>query len=139
MARPSKDNPTGAQKKPRQTPEVLRLLKYAFGIGCTIREACIYAGIGETTYYEWREADEKLASEIDKLRQDPVLKAKQVLIDSIKDGDVNTVKWFLERKKKDEFSIKQETMITGDEENPLAIQTITRTIIDIDESDNTDT
>lgn len=130
MARPGKNNPNGEQRKYKQTPEVLQLLRQAFGIGCTVKEACIYAGIGETTYYEWREADQKLAAELDKIRQNPVLKAKKVLIESIESGDINTVKWYLERKKKDEFCIKQETMITGDEDNPLTIQTITRKIVD---------
>lgn len=108
MARPGKNNPNGEQKKYRQTPEVLLQLKQALGIGCTVKEACIFAGIGETTYYEWKEADKKLAAELDKLRQNPVLKAKKVIVDSLDDGDVNTAKWYLERKKKDEFSVRTE-------------------------------
>lgn len=112
MARPGKNNPNGEQKKYKQTPEVLQLLRQAFGIGCTVKEACIYAGIGETTYYEWREADQKLAAELDKIRQYPVLKAKKVIIDAIELGDVNTVKWYLERKKKDEFSVRTEQDIS---------------------------
>jgi hypothetical protein len=112
MSRPCENNPTGAQKNTKQTPEVIAALKYALGVGCTVLEACTYAGISETTYYEWKSQDCEYAKELDRLRQEPILKAKQTVFDNL--GEVKTAQWYLERKCKDEFSLKVENSITGE-------------------------
>lgn len=111
MSRPCKNNPTGAQEKTKQTQEVLGLLKHAFSIGSTDKEACIYAGISETTFYDWKKDDVKLSDEFDRLKLEPILQAKQTIINGL--DDPLNAKWYLERKLKNEFSLKLETEHSG--------------------------
>lgn len=107
MARPTKNNPAGAQKSPKRTPEALQKLEQAFSMGCSDPEASFYAGISTTTYYEWMKSDPKLAERLKALKNKPVLLARQKIVESIME-DVNTAKWYLERKRRDEFAIKIE-------------------------------
>ena len=111
MARPGPNNPNGEQKRYKQTVEVITLLKQAFSIGCTDAEACIHAGIGQSALYEWRAEDEKLAEEFDKLKQNPILKAKKTVVDSL--SDPKNAQWYLERKCKGEFSTRTENDVTS--------------------------
>lgn len=93
MARPSK-----------QTPETVRALEEALGLGCNVVDACLQAGISESTFYDWCKADKKLSDRLSKLKKKQVLKARNVVDKALDDGDVNTAKWLLERKEKEEFS-----------------------------------
>lgn len=68
MARKSKKNPLGLQKKSKQTPEVIDKLEYAFSIDFNIKEACLFAGISESIYYEWTKNDEKLLERFNMLK-----------------------------------------------------------------------
>jgi transposase-like protein len=106
MARPSKNNPTGAQKKLKKTLEVITLLKQAFSIGATDEEACKHAGICTATLYVWRNEDEKLAEEFDRLKNNPILKAKKTIVDNL--GDPQNARWYLERKCRNEFAQRVE-------------------------------
>lgn len=108
MARKSETNKEGAQKKHRKTDEVITLLKQAFSIGATNTEACLHAGIAESTLYEWRKDDKELSEEFDRLKSQPILKAKKTINDNLKDP--NTAKWYLERKCKDEFSTRTDVI-----------------------------
>lgn len=97
MARPTK-----------RTEVLVGKLEYAFSLGCTVTEACLYAGISRDTYYEWCKADAKLSDRMDELRESPILIARESVIKGIK-TDPDLALKFLERRKKDEFSTKTET------------------------------
>ena len=43
-----------------------------------------------------------------------------VINQAIQEGDVNTAKWYAERKRKQEFSLRQE--ITGEDGEPIKMQ-----------------
>jgi len=85
--------------------EKIKLLSYAFGMGMTVTDACIHAGIGLRTYYDWCEDDEKLAHTFAQQREKQALKARALIDKALDDGDLNTAKWYLERKKSAEFSV----------------------------------
>jgi hypothetical protein len=106
MARPSKKNPTGAQKPLKKTVEVITLLKQAASLDCTNVEACIYAGISEKTYYSWIKNDTKLRNDLLRLKQNPIMTARKAIVDKL--SDPVHAKWYLERKLKSEFSLKTE-------------------------------
>jgi len=118
MARPCKKNPRGEQVKRKQTTEVITLLKQAFSIGCTDVEACLHAGIATSTYYEWKKDDPKLSEEFDRLKQSPVMKARNTIVEGL--DDVANARWYLERKRKDEFSPRVEN--TGADGEPLSVE-----------------
>ena len=106
MSRPSANNPTGSELPKKKTVEVITLLKQAASLGCTNVEACIHAGISEKTYYEWIKKDKQLRNELDRLKNNVILKARQTIVTAL--TDPNHAKWYLERKLKNEFSLKIE-------------------------------
>ena len=90
------------------TQDVLRKLEEAFALGCTDVEACFYAGISKTAFYEYQADNPQFAERKEALKEQPVLKARKVVLDAIEEGDKQSSQWYLERKKKDEFSQKTE-------------------------------
>ncbi len=101
MGRPSK-----------MTDEVLDKLRHAFLIGATNAEACGYADIGERTLYDYLAENEEFSQKIEQWKNEPILKAKTTVVKNL-DKDVKNAQWYLERKKKDEFAVRQE--VTGKE------------------------
>lgn len=89
------------------TPEVIESLRQAFLIGATNEEAAHYAGIAPSTLYLHIEKHPEFSEEIKGWKNQPILKAKAKVVKDI-DKDTNTAKWYLERKKKDEFSTRSE-------------------------------
>lgn len=115
MARPTKNNPKGEQKSPKLTPETIRKLEGAFAIDASVKEACYYADISTDTFYRWIKLYPKLSYKLERLREKPVLKARQTVVKSLDQPDYAFK--YLERKKKDEFSPRQE--LTGKDGNPI--------------------
>lgn len=103
MGMPKRGRPTV------MTPEILDKLRYVFSIGGTRKEAYTYAQIGESTFYEYLQDNPNFAEEIERLIQDPILKAKKTVYDSLE--NVRDAQWYLERKAKDEFAQRSE--VTG--------------------------
>lgn len=99
MARPTK-----------MTEEVLGKLQQAFAIDATIEEACFYADINPDTYYSWKKANVELSEKYERLRNTPILAARQTLATAVK-TDAQTALKYLERKRKSEFSLRSE--LTG--------------------------
>jgi len=105
---------TGPKGPHKMKPDVMQSLRHAFAIGCNAVEACHYAGISKSTYDDWITWYPHLKEEFDGLRLRPYLKARQAVFDDLDKAD--TAKWFLERKRKDEFSTKivsSETVFDG--------------------------
>ena len=86
------------------TNDVRLKLEQAFALDCSVKEACFYANISKQTYYNWAESFPELEKTFDRLRQKPILKARQTIVRSL--DEVDTAKWYLERKRKNEFSSK---------------------------------
>lgn len=101
--------------------EVIRKLEEAFSWDCTIGEACLYAGIGKSTYHDHVKANPELMERFEELRNNPVLKARQAVIAAF-DNDPKLALSYLERKRKAEFALRQE--LTGSEGVPLTPPTI---------------
>lgn len=100
------------------TEDTLRKLNEAFALGCTDEEACLYADIGTSTLYDYQKANPKFSEQKELLKQRPVLLARQSVIRGFAE-DSNLALKFLERKKKDEFSLRQE--LTGEDNGPIQI------------------
>lgn len=88
--------------------DVLGKLNYAFSIGCSDGEACLYAGINPTTLYEYQSKHPEFTERKKLLKEKVPMRARLNIVKDIEEGNMDTSKWFLERKKKDEFSTKQE-------------------------------
>lgn len=114
MARPTK-----------QTPELMTKLEQAFSLGCSNPEACFYAGISESTFYEWIKADKKLSERFKALKNKPVLKARQTIVSGL--DDPANAKWYLERVKRDEFSTKVEQDFSSSDGSMATKETVIMT------------
>lgn len=89
------------------TKVVIKELRKAFLIGATNLEAAIYAGITEKTLYNYIEKHPEFLQQIAFWKADPILKAKQKVVNDI-NKDTKVAQWYLERRDP-EFKPKQET------------------------------
>lgn len=99
------------QIKQKQTPEVIHKLEEAFAIDASVEEACYYADIAESTYYAWCKENEELSERFKRLRNKPILLARQTVNKKISESYSNAMD-YLSRKKKLEFSTRTETDLT---------------------------
>ena len=89
------------------TPAVVQKLEHAFSIGATDIEACFYAGISRGTLYAYQKEHPDFLDRKEMLKEKQVLKARTVIVQALQEGDKNIAKWYLERKRKDEFATQQ--------------------------------
>ena len=91
----------------KMTSDVVRKLEHAFAVGASDVEACYYADISRDTLYRWIKENPHFSDKVERLRQMPILKAREELIRGL-DGNPDLALKFLERKLKDEFGVRQE-------------------------------
>jgi hypothetical protein len=96
------------------TPEVIKKLEEAFSLGCSDNEACLYANIAKQTLYNYQTKNTEFVDRKELLKEKLVLKARSNIAKSLSAGDSDISKWYLERKKKAEFSTRQESEVTID-------------------------
>lgn len=97
-------------------------------MGMSAREACLHADISQQTYYKVIKANPELGKHLESLRDNPLKMARGIVYERLKRGkDVETAKWYLERKAKSEFSTRTES-----EEN----RNVTVNIINFDGNTN---
>lgn len=95
------------------TEETLKKLTFAFSKGLSDEEASLFAEITPQTLYNYCHANPEFFERKELLKNKPKMQAKLNISENIENGDVDTSKWYLERKAKNEFSTKQETAIEG--------------------------
>ena len=97
------------------TDEVLKKLEYVFALGGTDKEACFYANISHQTLYSYQEKHPEFTERKEELKNNPVLKAKETIMKSLKDPKI--AQWYLERKTPD-FKPRQD-VTSGDKPIPI--------------------
>ena len=108
MATPKKD-PKDYDKFGRPTvvtEMVLQKLEEAFSIGCSDKEACVYANISERTLYYYQDSNPDFLQRKQLLKEKVVLLARQTVAKAIQNGDEKSAQWLLERKKRKEFAVR---------------------------------
>jgi len=98
-------HPVDPEKALKRTPEVIQKLELAMAIDCSIDVACAYAEISPQTLYNWLAGDPELKSRLERLRLSPILKAKYTVAKNT--DQIETAKWLLERKCRDEYGRNQ--------------------------------
>lgn len=79
--------------------ETVVKLESIFKIGGTIEEACSYALINKTTYYTWLKEHDGFSTKMEAAQHYADVAAKNVVVAAItKDNDLNTAKWWLEKR-----------------------------------------
>ena len=82
------------------TKNVIAKLIKAFKEGFTDQQACDYAQIHSSTFYRHKQSDESFAREIESAKVYITIKAHKIVAKAIQKGDVQTAKWWLEKKAK---------------------------------------
>jgi len=97
-------------------------LRQAFSIGCTIDEALCYAEMRKREWLEFLAEDKNkdFLYEIEQMQLKPLVKARMSAVKNL--DDPKHAQWYLERKKKDEFSLRSE--LTGANGKDLKLITI---------------
>lgn len=95
------------------TKEVLRKLESAFSIQCTDEEACAYAGIGETTLYDYQKENPEFVKRKAQLRLKANIKTRKTIYTGL--DTLGGAQWFAERSPslKKEFTPKQDVEVSG--------------------------
>lgn len=102
------------------TDENILELERRFRDGATILEA-IDGIMSESTYHLHRSTNSEFAARMDMAKEYISEIARGVVAKRIKRGDTDVAKWWLERKKKDEFSLRQEMTGKDGKELPTPI------------------
>jgi len=87
---------------PSVTSEVKNRLLHAFSIGCSDKEAVLYAGIGLTTLYDYQRQNPSFGEQKKNLKQNPVLMARKRVVAEVS-TNTSAAQWYLERKARSEF------------------------------------
>ena len=91
------------------TDDTIKKLEEVFALGGSDSEACFYANISKQTLYNYQKEHPEFVDRKEALKEKPILKARQTVVRSLDNPDYAFK--YLERKKKDEFSPRQE--LTG--------------------------
>lgn len=94
----------------KMTDLTVKKLEEAFALGCSDEEACVYADISKQTLYNYQHENRDFLDRKELLKQRPILKARQEVVSGLDSNPFFALK-FLERKKKDEFSLRNESKI----------------------------
>lgn len=92
------------------TKDVIDKLEYVYSLDGTDREACLHAGISPDCLYKYQREHPDFIQRKEALKEAVILKARNAIVSKIEEG-TETAKWYLSRKKKEEFSERSE--ITG--------------------------
>lgn len=104
----------------KMTNLLVKKLEEAFSLGASDAEACFYAGISKQTLYDFEKKNPKFSDRKTQLKERPILLARQTVIKGIqKDPDLALK--FLERRKKEEFSLRQEVEHSSPNISPLVV------------------
>ena len=94
------------------TDDILSKLEQAFLMGYSDTEACYRAGICKATLCNYQRRNPRFLERKEQLKRRLISASRDAVGRAILTGDLNTAKWYLERKAKDEFSLKTEQQIT---------------------------
>jgi predicted DNA-binding protein YlxM (UPF0122 family) len=84
------------------TKEVLVKLEQAAAIDASVEEMAFYCDVSRQTIYQWLKDNPELSDKIDRLRNKPILKARQTVVNRLDDSYQNSMD-YLKRKKRAEF------------------------------------
>jgi len=93
------------------TEEVVNLLENIFKLDVPIQVAVEYAGIDESTYYRHYKSNHAFARRMERAKIYARIAATNVVMDAIvKDKDVQSARWWLEKRHSEEFKAKPDLL-----------------------------
>jgi hypothetical protein len=110
------------------TEKALLKLNQAFAMGCSDKEACLYADVSTAALYEYQKQHPEFTERKALLKEKPILRARTTVIANL--GDPEYATWYLERKLKGEFSTRKE--VTGTDGEPMQVNIVKYEAKDVD-------
>lgn len=111
---------SGAGRPTSMTPETIQKLETAFAYGCTDIESCLFADIASPTLWAYEKKHPEFTNRKQALKNKPFLIARKSIIEGMHQ-DPDLALRYMERKKKDEFSLRQEVEHSGNQEKPIVV------------------
>jgi len=105
------------------TDETIRKLESAFLLGCTDLEACFAADISKSTLYAYCAANPEFSERKEALKQNPLFKARGVVLEAIENKDLSAAQELLKRKEGSKMAL------TGADGGPVAVTEVRRAIV----------
>ena len=97
-----------AGAKGKYSPQLIKEIYSLIEQGVPAVRACEAVGIGESTFYEWKETFPEFAESIKKYKAKAITKnVKNVLKAAEEPKNWTASAWFLERRDKDNFALKE--------------------------------
>ena len=78
--------------------ETVQKLEEAFLMGCPDIEACLYADISRQTLHNYQLANPEFVDRKERLKQNPFMKSRKVLLKALDENDTYTAHKILDRK-----------------------------------------
>jgi hypothetical protein len=104
----------------KMTLDTIKRLEEAFAMGCSDLEACFWADISKAALYEYQLRNPAFTDRKEALKERPIFLARKAMMNNLEGGeDADFALKYAERKKKDEFSLRTETQLQNDPENPI--------------------
>ena len=104
-----------AWRPTKMTDSTVSKLLDAFSYSFTDEESCIYADISLPTLKRYIKKNPEFWYQKQILKNKPNIKAKMNKVKAISEGNLQESGWWLERKSRNEFSLKQEVWYTDKE------------------------
>jgi hypothetical protein len=92
----------------------IQKLETAWALGCSDAEAAYFAGISKAALSDFLKRNPKISERKEMLLEKPVLNARNTLHKAINEGNAELAFKYLERKRPDEFAIKQKLELSGE-------------------------
>jgi hypothetical protein len=112
------------------TPDTIAKLEAAFLLGCTDREACLAADVHPSNLYRYCEENPDFRERKEMLKDNPVMLARSVIVNALKDNDVQAAQKVMDRREGSKVAV------TGADGGPLQIQEVRRTVVDPGHTDS---
>lgn len=87
-----------AGRPKKMTPETIQILEGAYLVGATDAEACCHADISMSTLYDYCSKNPKFSDRKELLKNQPIIKAKHIVSNSLDEGDLSTAHKVIDRK-----------------------------------------
>lgn len=110
-------------RPPIDRMKALRYLVEAFKLDATDEEACSYAGVSESWYYDEMKKKDEFSEQIHRAQRYPFLVAKGSVVGAMETGDNITGLKYLERRQKKLYSPRVE--VTGEEGDSIVVDLVT--------------
>lgn len=104
----------------KKTKETIDKLKSIFHIDWKICEACNFAWIDVTTYYDRLDKDPVFSQEMKQAQEYPFILARKWLFKNVKKENMDAIKEFL-KKRDDRYKDRSRNEITGEDWEKLTI------------------